>query len=268
MLLGSYAPRAISFAAGQAGFTVVLFVLFNILQPVGWHRGVEETSSRKLEDIAIGSAISLGVGLLFWPRGAGVLLRENIATSFSRNADYVLAAERELVDGEGGGATAAAAAAAATAAHRLRRTPIARPLTERSARQDAVAELVPLVAGAARVRRAGNSLSALTRMSEQGERLTACAANLRRGGPRAPGLVRHARRRPRSTTPPCRRRRGPTPKGAPAPPRLRPRGSLDRRQGQGCVRRSISSGPVSTSTRSRRCRSTSAGHAAAAQHAG
>ena len=172
VLLGSYAPRAISFAAGQAGFTVVLFVLFNILQPVGWRVGLV-----RLEDIAIGSAISLGVGLLFWPRGAATLLRENIATSFSRNADYVLAAERELVDGEGAGATAAASAASATAAHRLDDA-YRQALAERSAQQDAFAELVPLVAGAARVRRAGSSLAALTRMSEQGERLTACAANL------------------------------------------------------------------------------------------
>src|SRR5207244_4171833 len=66
ILLAAYAPRAISFAAGQAGFTVVLFVLFNIIQPVGWRVGVV-----RVEDVAIGFAISLGVGLLFWPRGAG-----------------------------------------------------------------------------------------------------------------------------------------------------------------------------------------------------
>jgi uncharacterized membrane protein YccC len=35
VLLAAYAPQAISFAAGQAGFTVVLFVLFNIIQPTG-----------------------------------------------------------------------------------------------------------------------------------------------------------------------------------------------------------------------------------------
>ena len=39
VLLAAYAPRAISFAAGQAGFTVVLFVLFNLIQPVGWRSG-------------------------------------------------------------------------------------------------------------------------------------------------------------------------------------------------------------------------------------
>ncbi|MGB2952991.1 MAG: FUSC family protein, partial [Gaiellaceae bacterium] len=70
VLLAAYAPRAISFAAGQAGFTVVLFVLFNLIQPTGWKVGVV-----RIEDVAIGFAISLGVGLLFWPRGAESLLR-------------------------------------------------------------------------------------------------------------------------------------------------------------------------------------------------
>ncbi len=74
ILLAAYAPRAISFAAGQAGFTVVLFVLFNLIQPVGWRVGLV-----RVEDVAIGFAISLGVGLLFWPRGAGALLREDLA---------------------------------------------------------------------------------------------------------------------------------------------------------------------------------------------
>src|SRR6266508_310724 len=75
VLLAAYAPQAISFAAGQAGFTVVLFVLFNIIQPTGWRVGVV-----RIEDVAIGFAISLGVGLLFWPRGAAQLLRNNLAS--------------------------------------------------------------------------------------------------------------------------------------------------------------------------------------------
>src|SRR5207244_2436855 len=53
VLLGSYAPRAISFAAGQAGFTVVLFVLFNLIQPTGWRVGLV-----RLEDVATGLAVS------------------------------------------------------------------------------------------------------------------------------------------------------------------------------------------------------------------
>jgi len=56
VLVAAYAPRGISFAAGQAGFTVVLFVLFNLIQPVGWSVGLV-----RVEDVAIGFAISLGV---------------------------------------------------------------------------------------------------------------------------------------------------------------------------------------------------------------
>ena len=54
-LLAAYAPRAISFAAGQAAFTVVLFVLFNMIQPVGWRVGLV-----RLEDVAIGSRSASG----------------------------------------------------------------------------------------------------------------------------------------------------------------------------------------------------------------
>src|SRR5437660_10856496 len=95
VLLAAYAPRAISFAAGQAGFTVVLFVLFNLIQPVGWKVGLV-----RVEDVAIGFAISLGVGLLFWPRGAAARLRKDLASAYARGADYVVATARQLVGGE------------------------------------------------------------------------------------------------------------------------------------------------------------------------
>jgi uncharacterized membrane protein YccC len=170
VLLGSYAPRAISFAAGQAGFTVVLFVLFNIIQPVGWRVGVV-----RIEDVAIGFAISLGVGLLFWPRGAAALLRENLAASYAVNADYVVAAERELVAGVGTAGPAAAAAAAA--AHRLDDA-YRQSVTERSASRDDSSSVAPLVAGAARLRRAAQSLSTLAQMGDSTPKLNACAANL------------------------------------------------------------------------------------------
>lgn len=170
VLVGSYAPRAISFAAGQAGFTVVLFVLFNIIQPVGWRVGLV-----RIEDVAIGFAISLGVGTLFWPRGAASLLRENLAASYARNADYVVAAEGELVTGTGN--VAAAAEEAATAAHRLDDA-YRQSLAERSAQTNGAENLAPLIAGAARLRRAGQSLSSLAQMTESGEKLAACGANL------------------------------------------------------------------------------------------
>ena len=87
VLLAAYAPRAISFAAGQAGFTVVLLVLFNIIQPTGWKVGLV-----RVEDVAIGFGISLAVGLLFWPRGARAALRDSVADAYAASADYMAAA--------------------------------------------------------------------------------------------------------------------------------------------------------------------------------
>jgi uncharacterized membrane protein YccC len=94
VFLAAYAPRAISFAAGQAGFTVVLFLLFNIIQPVGWTVGLI-----RVEDVAIGFAISLLVGLLFWPRGAAALLVDELAAAYARGAEYVAATARRLGEG-------------------------------------------------------------------------------------------------------------------------------------------------------------------------
>ena len=68
VLLAAYAPRAISFAVGQAGFTIVLLILFNLIQPTGWTVGLV-----RVEDVAVGFAVSLAVGFLFWPRGVGDL---------------------------------------------------------------------------------------------------------------------------------------------------------------------------------------------------
>ena len=172
ILVAAYAPRAISFAAGQAGFTVVLFVLFNLIQPTGWEIGLV-----RIEDVAIGFAVSLGVGLLFWPRGAAELLRENLAAAYARSADYVATATRQLVGGGDQDRSAAAALAAAAAAHRLDDA-FRQYLAERSARRVNVESAGMLVAGAARVRRAGQSLSALGRISDGDGSLARCGSNL------------------------------------------------------------------------------------------
>jgi uncharacterized membrane protein YccC len=172
ILLAAYAPRAISFAAGQAGFTVVLFLLFNLIQPTGWEVGLV-----RIEDVAIGFAISLGVGLLFWPRGAAALLHENLAAAYARSADYVAAAARQLLGGRDQAQSTGAEHAAAAALHRLDDA-FRQYLAERSARRENVESLGALVAGAARVRRAGQSLSALGRMTEGDTSLARCGANL------------------------------------------------------------------------------------------
>ena len=63
--LASYAASAIGFVTGQAAFTVMVIIIFNLISPAGWQVGLV-----RVEDIAVGTAISVVVGVLLWPRGA------------------------------------------------------------------------------------------------------------------------------------------------------------------------------------------------------
>ncbi|HEY8672618.1 MAG TPA: FUSC family protein [Candidatus Dormibacteraeota bacterium] len=65
IFLASYAASAIGFVAGQAAFTVTVIIIFNLISPAGWQVGLV-----RIEDVAIGTAISVVVGVLLWPRGA------------------------------------------------------------------------------------------------------------------------------------------------------------------------------------------------------
>jgi uncharacterized membrane protein YccC len=174
VLIAAYAPRAISFAAGQAAFTVVLFILFNIIQPVGWQVGLV-----RIEDVAIGFAISLGVGLLFWPRGAGALLRRDLASAYERSADYVVATARQLIESGAPDDMTPAGRAADTALHRLDDA-FRQYLAERSASPFNVEDVAALVGGAARVRRSAQSLASLARMADRTAVLDRCGRNLDR----------------------------------------------------------------------------------------
>ena len=82
VLFAGLAPAAISFAAGQAAFTLTLLILFNILAPEGWEIGLV-----RIEDVAIGGAVSLAVGLLFWPRGAGAALGQRAGRRLRRQRE-------------------------------------------------------------------------------------------------------------------------------------------------------------------------------------
>ena len=158
VLVAAYTPRVISFAVGQAAFTVVILVLFNIIQPTGWKVGLI-----RIEDVAIGFAVSLGVGLVFWPRGAATVVRENIATAYSRGADYVAVMVRVLT-GNGDTRDAGRAEQAATAAvHRLDDA-FRQYLAERSAKRVNPESAARLVAGASRILRSGRSMAALNQM--------------------------------------------------------------------------------------------------------
>ena len=74
VFLAAYAASAIGFVAGQAAFTVVVLILFNLITPVGWRLGIV-----RVEDVAVGVGISVVVGVLLWPRGARGELRVTLA---------------------------------------------------------------------------------------------------------------------------------------------------------------------------------------------
>ncbi len=91
VLVSGVAPSMISFAAGQAGFTVVVVILFNIIEPTGWKVGLT-----RIEDVAIGCAVSVVVGFLFWPRGATAALGRALADAFVTNSGYLADAVERL----------------------------------------------------------------------------------------------------------------------------------------------------------------------------
>jgi uncharacterized membrane protein YccC len=90
----AYAPSAISFVVGQASFTVAIVLLFDVIEPEGWHTGLV-----RVEDIAIGAGVSIAVGLLLWPRGARGLLRSVLGAHLRADAEYL----DRAVDGMTGG---------------------------------------------------------------------------------------------------------------------------------------------------------------------
>jgi uncharacterized membrane protein YccC len=89
VFLAGVAPAVISFAGGQAAFTLTLVILFNIIQPTGWRIGLV-----RIEDIAIGVGVSLVVGVLFWPRGAAPALRQALAEAYADGAGYLASTVR------------------------------------------------------------------------------------------------------------------------------------------------------------------------------
>src|SRR5262249_4275708 len=78
---------------GQAAFTVTIAVLFNLLVPVGWRVGVV-----RIEDVAIGCAVSVAVGILFWPRGVASVVGDDLADAYRAGAMYLTQAAEWVSD--------------------------------------------------------------------------------------------------------------------------------------------------------------------------
>ncbi|HEX6395484.1 MAG TPA: FUSC family protein, partial [Acidimicrobiales bacterium] len=88
-----YANVAISFLAGQAGFTVAIIVLFNLLGPAGWRIGIV-----RIEDVVAGGLVGLAVGSLIWPRGASATVAPAVADLLDDASTYLAETVHHLAD--------------------------------------------------------------------------------------------------------------------------------------------------------------------------
>jgi uncharacterized membrane protein YccC len=151
VFLAGVAPAVISFAGGQAAFTLTLVILFNIIQPTGWRVGLV-----RIEDVALGVGVSLVVGVLFWPRGAAPALRQALAAAYADCARYLLATVRfgtSRGDPSTPGLPAPAGDAASAAAASRRLDDAFRTyLAERGAKRLSLADVAGLVTGIAGLR--------------------------------------------------------------------------------------------------------------------
>jgi uncharacterized membrane protein YccC len=153
ILIAAYTPETVSFAAGQAAFTVVVIILFNIIAPHGWKIGI-----LRIEDVAIGCAASILAGALFWPRGAGPTLGTALAEAYWAGADHVRAAV-EYVSGSRSDRPEMHGAAAATGARMD--TALRQYLAERGAKNVPLESITALANGASRLRLAGDAIAQL-----------------------------------------------------------------------------------------------------------
>ena len=153
VFVASYAPGTAPFVVGQAAFTVTVAVLFNLLAPVGWQVGVV-----RIEDVAIGCAVSVAVGILFWPRGVAAVVGDDLADAYRSGATYL----RQAVDRAAGlsGDEPGAGLAAATAGARLDDA-LRGFLAERGTKHIGRPDLWRLVGGSLRLRLTAHAIAEL-----------------------------------------------------------------------------------------------------------
>jgi Fusaric acid resistance protein family len=61
----AYVPEVASFIAGQAAFTMMVLINFNLIVPTGWQVGLI-----RVQDVVVGALVGVVVSVLLWPRGA------------------------------------------------------------------------------------------------------------------------------------------------------------------------------------------------------
>ncbi len=84
LFLAGYTPTAVHYVVGQAAFTLLVVVLFNLIAFEGVHVGIV-----RVQDVALGIGVSLVSGFLLWPRGPRAQLPGALAALYRCCAAYL-----------------------------------------------------------------------------------------------------------------------------------------------------------------------------------
>ncbi len=87
----AYVPEVASFIAGQAMFTMMVLIIFNVIVPTGWSVGLI-----RVEDVLVGATVGVVVSVLLWPRGASSAVSKAIDAAAEVGATYLQAAVRRV----------------------------------------------------------------------------------------------------------------------------------------------------------------------------
>ena len=90
----TYVSTVGSFTASQAMFTMMVMIVFNLMQPTGWQVGLV-----RIEDVLMGSLVGLAVSVLLWPRGAKSAVQRAMREAQSVSSLYLEAAVLRVTRG-------------------------------------------------------------------------------------------------------------------------------------------------------------------------
>ncbi|MGE2691946.1 FUSC family protein [Mycolicibacterium pulveris] len=96
----AFVPEIASFIAGQAAFTMMVLITFNLIAPTGWSVGLA-----RVEDVVVGALVGIMVSVLLWPRGAAARVSTTIDRAFSLGAAFLKAAVQRVTRGASEDAT-------------------------------------------------------------------------------------------------------------------------------------------------------------------
>src|SRR6476659_7159661 len=96
----AYVPEVASFVAGQAAFTMMVLINFNLIVPTGWQVGLI-----RVEDVVVGALVGIVVSVLLWPRGATAAVSKAIDEARAVGAKFLKEAVLRVTRGASEDAT-------------------------------------------------------------------------------------------------------------------------------------------------------------------